>query len=691
MDAPVKAPRLGVAYYPEQWPRERWRVDARLMAKAGLSLVRVGEFAWACVEPEENRFELEWLDDAVSILAGAGLEIVLGTPTAAPPAWLVDRHPEILPVEADGTTHPFGHRRHYCPNSEAFRQATGRIVAALAARFGGDDRVVAWQIDNEFGGRCFCKRCRSAFHEWLRSRYGTLENLNESWGTTFWSQTYSSWDQIPLPEARPVPLPGGFLRHSPNPGLALDFRRFSSHSYVAFQRLQFDLLRKACPPEQRITHNLMGFRFPEIDYHELAADLDFVSWDNYPSLDDRERWSTPALSADAMRGLKDAPVWVLEQQVGPLGWGVLRTPRRGQMRLSTYQAIAHGADAVVYFRWRTPRYGTEQYWHGFVDHDGKHRRRYEELRRLTLELERLREPLAGLRPRAEVALLNDYDSRFALQIQPTSPALAYEETIQRHYEALRRLGPGVDVVSANAELGRYRVVVAANLFIVNPATAAALAAYVEDGGLLVIAPRTGVKDGCNALPERPFPAWLDELAGLEVVDYICGPEETRVQLAGDGTALAGEFVGWYEELELKGARALAFYVDGEFPDTGAIAAHDVGRGRVVYLAGAASAPTLRTLYREVCIEAGVVCFDLPKDVELVRIGNGSGEEFLFLLNHADDERSITLGDEPWHELLGDQFGAGRLTLSPRGVALVSGRVPLPSGTTSEQGASVADR
>jgi beta-galactosidase len=684
-------PRLGVAYYPEQWPRERWRVDAELMAGAGLSLVRLGEFAWAQLEPEENRFDFDWLDDAIAVLAEAGLEIVLGTPTAAPPVWLIERHPGVLPVEGDGTVHPFGHRRHYCPSSGALHEATERIVRALASRYGGDPRVVAWQVDNEFGGRCFCDRCRLAFQDWLQSRYGTVEALNDSWGTAFWSQTYAAWDQIPLPEAGPVPLPSGFLRRSPNPGLALDFRRFSSESYVAFQRLQVELLRKACHPGQKITHNLMGFRFPEIDYHQLAADLDFVSWDNYPLLGEDGRWSTPALSADAMRGLKGTPVWVLEQQVGPLGWGVLRTPRRGQMRLFTYQAIAHGAEAVVYFRWRTPRFGTEQYWHGFLDHDGEPRRRYEELDALAGELERLRAPLTGLHPRADVALLHDYDARFALQIQPTNPALGYEETIQRHYEALRQLGLGVDVVSPAAELGRYRLVVAANLFVIDPATAATLAAYVAEGGVLIIAPRTAVKDRCNSLPERPLPAWLDELAGIEVVDYVSGPDEATVRFATDGPALAGEFGGWYEELELKGARCAASYLDGEFAGTTAIATNEVGAGQVTYLAGAAGVSTLRSLYRRVCDAAGLALADVPEDIEIVRIGNGAGEEFLFALNHAPAERSLDLGNGAWHDLLTDRSGAGPVELGPHGVALLAARVPSVVAGASEEGDDRAHR
>jgi beta-galactosidase len=435
----------------------------------------------------------------------------------------------------------------------------------------------------------------------------------------------------------------------------------------------------------------MGFRFPEIDYHELARDLDFVSWDNYPLLAESRRWSSPALSADAMRGFKAAPVWVLEQQVGPLGWAALRTPRRGQMRLFTYQAIAHGAEAVVYFRWRTPRYGTEQYWQGIVDHDGAPRRRFADLRALAAELDRLRESLAGLQPVADAAVLHDYDSRFALQIQPTNPALVYEETIQRHYEALRRLGIGVDVVSPAAELGRYGLVVAANLFVVDPATAAALAAYVENGGVLVLAPRTGVKDRCNALPERPFPAWLDELAGLEVLDYVSDPADGPVRFAGDGGDLAGEFAGWYEELALKGARALASYCEGDLAGSAAVAAHAVGGGQTVYLAGAATEPTLRTIYRKICTEAGMAVVESPEGVELVRIANGAGEELLFVLNHADAPRSVGLGDGAWHELLGDRAGVGQLELAPYDVALVTGRVPAAVGAVSERGEGDADR
>jgi beta-galactosidase len=657
--------RLGAAYYPEQWPRERWATDARLMTEAGLAVVRIGEFAWAKLEPRPGEFAFDWLDEAIATLADAGLEVILGTPTAAPPAWLVERHPEILPLRADGVQ-PFGHRRHYCPNQPAFREATERIVTELGERYGKDERIVAWQIDNELGGRCYCDVCRAAFHAWLRRRYESLDVLNEVWGTAFWSQVYGDWSQIPLPETAAIP-PNGFLRNSPNPGLALDFRRFTSDSLIDFLRLQVGILR-ARSPRQRITHNLMGFKFGEIDYHALADEVDVVSWDNYPLLDPSGSWSTPALSADAMRGLKAGPVWILEQQAGPLGWELLRTPRRGETRLLTWQAIAHGVELVSYFRWRTARFGTEQHWHGLLDANGRVGRRYDEVRRIAAEVAALDGPLAGTRPAATVALLHEYDSRFALQVQPTNAALGFEQTLQRHYEALCRLGAGVDVVSPAADLSAYRLVAAPSLYVLDESVAAALAAYVEEGGTLAIGPRSGVKDRFNSLPERPVPAWLDTLAGLEVVDYVSATETTTRFGSSDGT-IVGELHDWFEQLELATATPLALYEDGPFAGSAAVTSRRAGEGSVVYLAGAANLPTLVDLYRAIGTEAGLSVLDVPEDVEVVPLAGESGR-LLFLLNHSDESRVVELADGDWHDHVAGAPTAGRVVLGGLGIALV---------------------
>ncbi len=661
--------RLGVAYYPEQWPEERWQVDARMMAEAGIRVVRMAEFSWSTLEPRRGALEFGWLDRAVSLMAENGIDVVLGTPTAAPPGWLIAEHPDILPVDREGLF-PFGHRRHYCPNNPTYHQETRRIVAALAERYGADERVGAWQIDNEFGERCYCPRCEAAFREWLEERYGSLEQLNASWGTAFWSQNYASWDHIPLPAAGDVPLPEGFMRASPSPGHALDYRRFASDSFVQYQRLQIDEIRHHS--NLPITHNMRSFRFKELDYQKLAQDLDFLAWDNYPLLNASEGWLEPALNCDAIRGMKDVRFWVMEQQVGPFGWETIWTPRCGQMRLHSYQMLAHGAEVVCYFRWRSARFGTEQHWYGVLDHDGRPNRRLQELSELAQELERIDGLLARTVPAAQAAVVYDYDARFALEIQPTNPVLAHVDALRAHYGALRRQGVGVDLLAPTADLSSYRLVAAPSLYVVDKTVAAALRSYVERGGLLVLGPRSGFKDRANAVPERPLPAWLDELAGLEVSDiasFLDGRAGQLEPVDGVGGADAA-FCGWFEELSLKGAQPLYHYRDHDFAGSAAVAVNAVGAGRVVYIGGVTTEQTLSDLYAWLVREVELDVLSAPADVEVVRLRKPeSGTELLFLLNYAREERAISIPDVFASHLDG-ALEAGSLVLEPYGVALL---------------------
>ena len=662
--------RLGVAYYPEQWPEERWPIDARMMADAGIGVVRMAEFSWSRLEPHRGAFEFDWLDQALSLMAENGIDVVLGTPTAAPPGWLSVEHPDILRIDGQGRVFPFGHRRQYCPNNTTYHQETRRVVAALADRYGEDERVGAWQIDNEFGERCYCPRCEAAFRLWLEERYGSLERLNESWGTAFWSHTYRSWDHVPLPSAGDVPLPDGFMQASPSPAHALDYRRFASESFVRYQRLQIEEIRRHS--DAPITHNMRSFRFKELDFQRLARDVDFLAWDNYPLLNASDGWLEPALNCDAIRGLKDAPFWVMEQQVGPLGWETIRTPRRGQMRLHTYQMLAHGAEVVCYFRWRSARFGTEQHWYGVLDHDGRPNRRLAELGELAQELERVGGVLAGTRPAAQAAVVYDYDARFALEIQPTNPALAHIDALRDHYGALKRQGVGVDLLAPTADLSSYRLVVAPSLYVIDEAVAAALRTYVERGGLLVLGPRSAFKDRTNAVPERPLPAWLDELAGLEVSDIASFLDGRAVQLetVGDVGGADAAFGGWFEELALKGARPVYRYRDHDFAGSAAIAINAVGAGRVVYIGGVATEETLADLYAWLAREAKLDVFGAPEDVEVVRLRRSeSGEELLFLLNYGHEEQTVSVPSELSSHLDGT-LETGSLVLEPYGVALL---------------------
>ena len=663
--------RLGVAYYPEQWPEERWPTDARLMFEAGIGVVRMAEFSWSTLEPQRGSLEFGWLDRAVSLMAENGIDVVLGTPTAAPPGWLSAEHPDIHRIDEDGRFVRFGHRRHYCPNNATYHEESRRIVAALAKRYGADKRVSAWQVDNEFGERCYCPRCEAAFRRWLEERYGSLDSLNESWGTAFWSQTYRSWDHIPLPAGGDVPLPEGFLQSSPSPAHALDYRRFASDSFVRYQRLQIEEIRRHS--DAPITHNLRSFAFKELDFQQLARDLDFLAWDNYPVFNASDGWVDPALNCDAIRGLKDVPLWVMEQQVGPLGWETIRSPARGQTRLHTYQMVAHGAETVCYFRWRSARFGTEQHWYGVLDHDGRPNRRLEELGDLVQELRDIGALLAGAVQVSQAAVVYDYDARFALEIQPTNPALAHLATLRAHYGAVRRQGIGVDVLAPTEDLSSYSLVVAPSLYVIDEMVADALRSYVVGGGLLVLGPRSGFKDRTNAVPERPLPAWLDELAGLEVSDIASFLDGRAIEVEHVESRAVAEFRGWAEELSLKGARPVYRYRKGDFAGTAAVATNDVGAGRVVYIGGATTEPTLDEFYGRLAREAALDVLEVPEDVELIRLRKpDSGTELMFLLNYAQEERAISIPGAPASHLDGELEGDS-LVLQPYGVALLASR------------------
>jgi beta-galactosidase len=381
---------FGAAYYPEHWEPDRWEHDACLMQAAGFNIVRLAEFAWAKMEPREGKFDFGWLDRAIEILSAHGIQVVLGTPTASPPPWLMAKRADLFLVEQNGVRQTYGLRREYCPSHPLYREHTAQIVHRMAEHFKDNPAVIGWQIDNEMGERCYCDICRAEFQRWLQKRYGTLDALNERWGTVFWSQIYSDWSQIPVPLS---------TAHSHNPGLALDYRRFISDTYCDYQKLQSDIIRHYCQ-NHFVTHNLMGFGFGQLNYYDLAADLDHVSWDIY----NRHQWdmraevdpARAALSGDAMRGLKKQNYWVMEQQSGGGGWEhVAVPPKPGELRLWTYQSITHGADAIVYFRWRTARVGTEQNWQGILEHHGSPGRRYAEVCQVGRELKKISTTIMG--------------------------------------------------------------------------------------------------------------------------------------------------------------------------------------------------------------------------------------------------------------------------------------------------------
>jgi len=651
-------PLFGVDYYPEHWSAERWPVDAKLMQQAGMNIVRLAEFAWSRLEPKEGYFDFAWLDEAIEILMAYGIRVVLGTPTAAPPAWLISAHPEILPVNEDGQRAGFGMRRHYCPTQPAFLSATQHIVEAMATRYHEHPAVFAWQVDNELGNiangiRCHCSSCRAAFQQWLQQRYESLERLNSAWGTVFWSQEYTAWDQIPAPVRN---VRSGSPGSAHNPALYLDFARFTSGTWVRYQQYQVRILRDLCP-HHLITHNLMGL-FPYVDYAALAHDLDVVSWDNYPRLP--TPWSPfnggwnashTAMAHDLMRSLKSRTFWVMEQQAGPSGWGRLSpTPLPGEIRLWTLQSVARGAEAIIYFRWRTCRVGTEQYWHGVLPHDGTPGRRYQEVQQVGKEFRRLGDALVSAPFPAETAILRSYDMLWAFEAQPTAETLSYDDQIGRYYRALWRRNVAVDLVTEDRPWEPYRVLIAPCLFVLRDNIAARLHAWVEAGGTLVLTFRSGVKDEHNNVVDLPLPGVLRDLAGVQVVDYTallpagtgepCGGPES-LELFIDGTSHRVSSDVWMDELEVKGAEVIGRYRAGLFDGSPAVTMKQVGAGRVIYVGTSLDDVGHDLLIGKVLTEAGITGTPSPENVEIVRRVH-ENTNYWFILNHGTTPQEVRL-------------------------------------------------
>jgi len=656
---------LGVDYYPEQWPEERWPVDAKLMKEAGLTIVRLAEFAWSHIEPEEGRFDFSWLDRAIDILRGHDIRVVLGTPTAAPPAWLIKRHPEVLPHDYTRTPKSFGIRRHYCFNSEAYHDHAKAIAGEMARHYCANPAIVGWQIDNEFGchdtTRCYCENCARAFRRWLRAKYGSVTDLNAAWGTAFWSQEFTEWDQIPLPW-KSVEAQAAY-----NPSLLLDYYRFASDSVVAFQEMQVDVLRDLCP-RHFITHNLMG-TFDQIDYFDLAADLDFVSWDNYPNYWDSSPHPT-GMSHDLMWGVRACNFWVMEQQSGAIGWNTFgRSPPPGVIRMWTYQAIGHGAETVVYFRWRTARAGTEQFWHGILDHHGSPGRRYDEVARTGAELHKHAHEWSRGCHVNQVAIMVSYPIAWSLQIQPQNTGLSYWREVHRMYEALRKLGIGVDLIPTGGNLSGYKLVIAPLLVLVDVPLARRLEDYVTGGGRLVCTFRTGLKDENNIVTDQPLPGRLAGLLGIRVAEYDSLPPSAAmaVKVLASGAEVKGRI--WADIIEPDSAEVLAVYTEAPWAGRAAATANRAGNGTAWYIGTALDQDFYADLFRRIAGQAGIRRLAwVPEGVDAsTRWVNG--KQVIFLVNPYGHAQRLDL-DRQYHSILDGKAVSGRVDLPGYGVMVL---------------------
>lgn len=566
--------QLGVCYYPEQWPESYWQSDAERMVAMGISHVRIAEFAWSRMEPRAGEFDWAWLDCIVDILHTANLKIIMCTPTTTPPKWLVDSDPTILAVDAGNQPKRFGSRRHYCFSSPAYRLQSKRITQAIAQRYGKHPAVVAWQADNEYGCHFTVQSFSSAaccgFRVWLQTRYGSIDALNTAWGTTFWSQSYTSFDQIDPPLQTVTEA---------HPALRLDWRRFGSDEVVSFNREQVDILRRESPG-RKITHNFMGF-FTEFDHYKVAKDLDVAAYDSYPIgftqmffLNEQEKqlWAevghpdVPSFHYDLYRGMcSQSKWWVMEQQPGPVNWADWNPiPKNGMVRLWSWQAMAHGCDLVSYFRWRQTPYAQEQLHAGLLAPDNTDAQGAIEVRQLASEMNNITSLLpAGLGSiQAQVALVFDYESIWMAEIQPQGKDYNALELVFRLYSSLRGLGLDVDIVSSDADLSSYKVLVLAAQWHVS----ASLQAQLDiSSAQIVAAPRAGSKSAYMSIAEPLPPGALTRLTGVKVKRVSSLPPSLELLLfAADAGANAQSLAKagrWVEDLQC--TKALPLWVTAQ--------------------------------------------------------------------------------------------------------------------------------
>nr|WP_303657389.1 beta-galactosidase [Asticcacaulis aquaticus] len=646
---------LGSAWYPEQWPEDQWAQDLKLMQDHGANVVRIAEFAWSRMEPTEGQYDMSWMVRAVRLAATYGLKTVIGTPTDTPPAWMSQKYPDILRIDESGRAIGHGGRRQFSISSPRYRDFCRTIVTKMAEALGKDPNIIGWQIGNEYTDESYGDDAKQQWAAWLKAKYGTLERLNEVWTTAYWSQTYSSWDQVPLKTSG-----------QQNPGLLLDAKRFITATWVDFQKVQVDALRKLIAPSQFITTNLGGLGWAnKFDRFAINRDLDFASWDEYVG-SGHLKPDRMGATHDLVRGWKRKNFWVMETQPGYVNWaGVSNMLYPGETRALAWQAVGHGADAVLYWQWRNALNGQETLHGSIIGPDGKPLPIYDEIKQIGSEFAKTSKALAGTVPVSEVAILQSYDSRWAIDYQMHHKDYDQIEVLLGYYRPLKAVLGAVDMSEVRAPLDRYKLVVAPSLNVISEADAQHLTAYVRNGGHLILGPRSGLKDEFNRLHVVRQPGPLAGLLGAQVEQYYTLDETIAVE---GGTATI-----WAEDLTPKAAdtevRLRYGKANGWLDGKAAVVTRMVGQGRITYFGALFDAATTNRLIDAALTESGVTrSFAVPDKVELMTRRAGKRRVHI-LVNHSREPRQVTLPDVMTDALNGGATTA--VTLPPLGVAVLA--------------------
>lgn len=615
----------GGDYNPEQWPEAVWAEDVALMRLAGVNLVSLGVFSWSRLEPVEGRYDFDWLDRVMDLLADGGVRVALATPTAAPPPWFGLAYPDALPVTAAGTRVWHGSRDTYCLSAPAYREASVRIARALAERYAGHPALAMWHIHNEYGTGCFCDHVAEAFRGWLRARHGGLDRLNDAWTTSFWSQHYSDWSEI---------LPPRATQYLPNPSQVLDFRRFLSDELLGNYRAQREAVRESTPDVPATTNLVMAGWVP-VNPRLWSAETDLVAIDHYPSSLAGAAHET-AFAADLARSWAAGRPWLLMEQATSMVYERRRiaTKRPGEMARLTMSHVARGSRGALFFQWRAPRGGAEMYHSAMVPHAGPRSRLFRETAELGAVLRRLAEVDAGTVV-ADAAILWDTESWWALQADGLpSRAVGYLDEVQAAHRTLWRAGVTVDFADPTGDLTGYSLVVVPALYLLSDAAAASIAAYVEGGGNLVVSYLSGVADPHHRVRLDGYPGALRDLLGIRVEEFHPLADDERIGLSADhGGRLWSEHVHAADGTEV----LIRYAGGGPLDGLPAVTRRRHGLGTARYVSTRLDDPAYEALLLDGLVRPTGGC--AADGVEVVRRA-AAGMSWMFVLNHSAVEQRV---------------------------------------------------
>lgn len=635
--------RVGVDYYPEHWDKSLWEQDADLMKKSGVSLVRMAEFAWSKMEPEEGVYDFSWLDEAVKLFEERNIDVILCTPTNCPPLWLYEKYPEALQSGRDGKKQEPAIRGHRCYNAPVYRGFIEKLIRKMGEHYQHMANLAAWQIDNEVdAGFCCCDSCAEKFREWLKEKYGSLEAVNQAYHNEVWSGSYSAWSQLHPPLGdRPVT--------QYNPAYMLDYQRFMSDSAIGYVQFQQQLLREYFPRTPITTNTFFCEHMP--DFYKLFDKLDFCSYDNYPTtVLPEEGYYSHAFHLDFIRGVKQKNFWVMEQLSGTPGCWMPMAPavRPGMIKGYGMQAFAHGADVVINFRFRSAVGGAEMFWHGLIDHSNVPGRRYAEFEELCRTVKKL-ENMEETEIRSKVALLCGFESEYAFRLQLQTDGAYYLEQMQAFHNAFTRYGVNVDIIGQEADLGNYCIVIAPAMYVRSKKTVDQLHAFAQNGGIVLLTARSGVKDENNNCIMQPLPAGYSDMTGCRVEEYdAVGNRKIAVVMEGQQY----EGIRWCDIIKTESAEVLAVYGENFYAGKAALTKNSYGKGCVYYM-GTVGLPSLCCRLAEMMLQQADIPYveNLPDRVEVtVRKGNGRSFAFLFNNDEAFKEfefRGMTVRLEPF--------------------------------------------